>query len=74
MPVIPRAARESTAFLLCDIQERFRAAISHFPSVIHVATTMVHGGTRIVRGDEYASTQIPNCYANRPLRFFLAAL
>ncbi|KJE93178.1 isochorismatase domain-containing protein 1 [Capsaspora owczarzaki ATCC 30864] len=40
MALIPRVARESTAFLLCDIQERFRNSIVHFPSVIHVATTM----------------------------------
>jgi len=30
----------NTIFLLCDIQERFREAISYFPAVVHVAQRM----------------------------------
>lgn len=31
----------STAFLLCDIQERFRGLIWNYPHVIHTASKMV---------------------------------
>eukprot|EP01087_Luapelamoeba_hula_P020812 TRINITY_DN715_c3_g3_i5.p1 TRINITY_DN715_c3_g3~~TRINITY_DN715_c3_g3_i5.p1 ORF type:complete len:179 (-),score=33.88 TRINITY_DN715_c3_g3_i5:113-649(-) len=32
---------QNTLFMLCDVQERFRNTISHFPSVTHVASTML---------------------------------
>ena len=37
-----RLASSSTAFFLCDVQERFRPLIRFFPSVINVAQKMVH--------------------------------
>jgi len=39
--VVGRIRPEETVFLLCDIQERFRPLIQHFPSVIHVGRQMV---------------------------------
>jgi len=31
----------SSILMVCDVQERFRSIISHMPSVLHVARTMV---------------------------------
>lgn len=36
-----RLATESTAFLLCDMQEKFRPSIRYFPEIIKVAQRMV---------------------------------
>jgi len=38
---VGRIRPHSTAFFLCDVQDRFRDLISFFPSVIHVGSTMV---------------------------------
>ena len=35
-----KLSRSTTAFFLCDIQERFRDVIQHFPSVVHVGSQM----------------------------------
>ena len=35
-----KLSRHTTAFFLCDIQERFRDVIQHFPSVVHVGSQM----------------------------------
>jgi hypothetical protein len=31
----------SSVLMVCDVQERFRSVITHMPSVLHVARTMV---------------------------------
>lgn len=40
-----RIASESTAFLLCDLQEKFRPSIRYFPEIVKVAQRMVSFGT-----------------------------
>ena len=40
LPIMRRLTAQSSAFLLCDVQEKFRELIFEFPSVIHTATTM----------------------------------
>jgi len=35
---------DSSAFFLCDVQERFRPLIQFFPSVIHVSSLMTRAG------------------------------
>ena len=36
-----RLAINNTAFLLCDVQEKFRPSIRYFPEIIKVAQRMV---------------------------------
>lgn len=47
MSVAKRLVRKlnpaSTAFFVCDIQEKFRSAIWQFPSVISIAQKMIKG-------------------------------
>ena len=38
---IGRLSIKNTAFLLCDIQEKFRPSIRYFPEIIKVAQRMV---------------------------------
>jgi hypothetical protein len=40
---IVRPKPESTVFMLCDVQERFRDLIFKFPSVVQSASTLVSG-------------------------------
>ena len=37
----------NTVFLLCDIQERFRDVIYHFPQVVHTAKLLTNVGKQL---------------------------
>jgi hypothetical protein len=39
--VVGRIKPTNTALFVCDVQEKFRPVISHFPSVEHVSKVMV---------------------------------
>ena len=38
---VGKLAAESTSFFVCDLQERFRTAIVHFPEIVEVGRRLV---------------------------------
>ncbi|KXJ26844.1 isochorismatase domain-containing protein 2 [Exaiptasia diaphana] len=58
-----RLASESTAFLLCDMQEKFRPSIRYFPEIIKVAQRMVTAGN-ILKIPILATEQYPKGLGN----------
>ena len=52
---------QQTSFMLCDIQERFRDLIWHYPAVINTATFMVDVG-REMRIPIVATEQYPKAF------------
>ncbi|EDO42007.1 predicted protein [Nematostella vectensis] len=53
-----KLAADSTAFLLCDMQEKFRPSIRYFPEIIKVAQRMVTAGN-IMKIPIIATEQYP---------------
>lgn len=53
----------NTAFFCCDIQERFRPVISHFPSVIHVGKTLVKSAA-VLDVPLFVTEQYPKALGN----------
>ena len=41
VPRLGKLASKTTAFFLCDIQEKFRESIRYFPEIIQVAKRLV---------------------------------